>query len=234
MKTNFTAGMDECPTLPKLMNFGEDHVDIIKEIGATYQKFGILLLEDGHGSTMGALEGEKRGNAEDINNAVLTRWIRGEGRKPTSWATLATVLEECQLSLADVIRSGKLAQATDRQARNKRKQEGQKLTMTTICTITALEEERRKREEAQKDKQILGNDIHQDKEEKGEKLKELEKQLEEERDANEKIKRELAQAKGRQRVERGQRLTMTTICTIMVFLSAILAGLLLYSMGITQ
>ena len=127
--------MGDCPTLPELMNFGEDHVDIIKEIGVTYHKFGILLLEDTYGSTMGALKWEKHGNAEDINNTVLTRWIRGEGRKPTSWATLATVLEECQLSLADVIRSGQLAQATDRQARNKRQQEGQKLTMTTICTI---------------------------------------------------------------------------------------------------
>ena len=96
---------------------------------------------------------------------------------------------------------------------------------------TALEEERRRREEAQKDKEILENGIHQEKEEKGEKLTELEKQLKEERDANEKIKDELAQATLRRR---GQRLTMTTICTIMVFLSAILAGLLLYGMGIIQ
>ena len=34
----------------------------------------------------------------------------------------------------------------------------------------ALEEERRKREEAQKDKEILENDIHQEKEDKCEKL----------------------------------------------------------------
>ena len=100
--------MDDCPTLTELMNFGEHHVDIIEEIGAMYHKFGTLLLEDEHGSKMGALEGEKRGNAEDINNAILTRWIRGEGRKPTSWATLATVLDECKLTtLADVIRSVK-------------------------------------------------------------------------------------------------------------------------------
>ena len=104
---NFTAGMDDRPTLYDLMKFGDGHVDIIEEIGATYHKFGTLLLEDKHGK-MSALEKEKRGNTEDINNTVLTRWIRGEGRKPTSWATLATVLEECQLStFADIIRSVK-------------------------------------------------------------------------------------------------------------------------------
>ena len=104
--------MDDCPTLNDLMNFGEDHVDIIEEIGATYHRFGIFLLEDKHGGKMGALEREYRGNAEDINNTVLTRWIRGEGRKPTSWATLATVLDECQLStFADIIRSVKAAPA---------------------------------------------------------------------------------------------------------------------------
>jgi hypothetical protein len=103
---NFTAGMDGCPTLIEFMKFGEHHVNIIEKIGATYHNFGTLLLEDTDGSIMGALEGEKRGNAEDINNAVLTRWIRGEGRKPTSWATLVTVLEQCQLhALADMIRS---------------------------------------------------------------------------------------------------------------------------------
>ena len=105
---NFTTGMDGCPTLIEFMKFGEHHVNIIEKIGATYHNFGTLLLEDTDGSIMGALEGEKRGNAEDINNAVLTRWIRGKGRKPTSWATLATVLGECKLTtLAGVIHSVK-------------------------------------------------------------------------------------------------------------------------------
>ena len=108
-ENNFTAGMDDCPTLTELMKFGDKGVNIIQKIGDKYHKFGTKLLEDDDGSKMGALEGEKRGNAEDINNAVLTRWIRGEGRKPTSWATLATVLDECELSLADTIRTAKAA-----------------------------------------------------------------------------------------------------------------------------
>ena len=94
------------------MKFGEDHVDIIEEIGDRYHKFGTFLLEDKRGSKMSALEKEKHENAEDINTAVLTRWIRGEGRKPISWATLASVLDECQLStFADIIRSVKAAPA---------------------------------------------------------------------------------------------------------------------------
>ena len=98
--------MDNCPTLNKLMRFGEGHVDIIEEIGDKYHELGTLLLEDKRGSKMSALEKGKRGNADDINTAVLTRWIRGEGRKPFTWATLATVLDECDLhALAVMIRS---------------------------------------------------------------------------------------------------------------------------------
>ena len=99
--------MDDRPTLNELMNFGEGHVNIIEAIGDKYNKFGTLLLKDKHGGKVGAIKHDER-RAEDINNTVLTRWIRGEGRKPTSWATLATVLDECQLStFADIIRSVK-------------------------------------------------------------------------------------------------------------------------------
>ena len=105
---NFTAGMDDRPTLNELIKFGNEEINVIEKIGCKYHNFGTKLLRDDDGSKMGALEGEKRGNAEDISNAVLSRWIRGEGREPRSWATLATVLDECQLStFADVIRSVK-------------------------------------------------------------------------------------------------------------------------------
>ena len=105
---NFTAGMDGCPTLTELMNFGENHVDVIERIGDKYYKFGTLLLEDETGSKMGVIQHDER-TAVAINNRVLTRWIRGEGRKPTSWTTLATVLEECGLTLlAEEIHSVKV------------------------------------------------------------------------------------------------------------------------------
>ena len=108
-KQNVTAGMGDCPTLNELMNFGERPVNIIEEIGEKYHLFGSKLLEDSDrfGVKMGAIEREHK-KPEDINNAVLSRWIDGEGRKTTSWATLATVLQECGLNkLADEIRTVK-------------------------------------------------------------------------------------------------------------------------------
>ena len=105
--------MDDCPTLPELMNFGEGHVNIIQEIGDKYHDFGTFLLEDKHGNKMGVIKHDER-TAEAITTRVLIRWINGEGRKPTTWATLATVLEQCQLSLADMIRSVKATPSSPR------------------------------------------------------------------------------------------------------------------------
>ena len=102
----FTTGMDECPTLPQLSCFGSKEIDIIEEIGAKYYKFGINLLQDDSGAKMEAIVDECRENAVKINRRVLSRWIRGEGKKPVSWATLATVLDRCQLKeLAKTIRT---------------------------------------------------------------------------------------------------------------------------------
>ena len=99
--------MNERPNLVELMDFGKNHVNFIEGIGERYDNFGIKLLEDKDGSKMGAIKDDER-RAEAINRRVLTKWIRGDGRKPTSWATLTTVLDECNLSvLADHIRSGK-------------------------------------------------------------------------------------------------------------------------------
>ena len=99
--------MDEHPKLHELRCFGNNHTDIIAKIGQSYQKFGVLILEDA-GEKMEPLESECQGNAEQINAKVLTRWVKGDGKKPTSWATLATVLDECKLTkLADEIRSVK-------------------------------------------------------------------------------------------------------------------------------
>ena len=100
--------MDKCPTLTELMSFGKKSVDIIEGIGDRYHRFGTKLLKDDTGSKMGVIENDERNKAEAINEKVLTRWIRGEGREPRSWDTLATVLDECKLTeLAKQIRSEK-------------------------------------------------------------------------------------------------------------------------------
>ena len=105
--------MDERPTLTELMRFGKDHVNIIEDIGDKYHMFGTFLLDDKTGSKMGAIEGYNRGRAEAINITILTRWIGGEGRRPTSWGTLTTVLDQCKLCvMADEIRSAKAKPGT--------------------------------------------------------------------------------------------------------------------------
>ena len=95
MNINFTVGMDETPTLPQLMMFGVRHVNIIEEIQDKYHKFGIALLEDETGNKMKTIEMKNRGNGGAINVAALRMWMKGEGIKPTNWATLATVLDKC-------------------------------------------------------------------------------------------------------------------------------------------
>ena len=51
---------------------------------------------------------EWRDNAYMINQKVLSRWIRREGKQPVSWATLATELHKCGLAeLAKSIRAVK-------------------------------------------------------------------------------------------------------------------------------
>ena len=89
--------MDERPTLPQLTCFGRQEVNIIEEIGTRYYNFGINLLQDDTGAKMDVIVDECRDNADKINRKVLSRWIRGEGKKPVSWATLATELDKCRL-----------------------------------------------------------------------------------------------------------------------------------------
>ena len=104
MNINVTVGIDETPTLPQLMKFGERHLNIIQEIGNKYRKFGIRLLEDVTGDKMETIEMRAHGDVEAINLTILMIWMKGEGRKPTNWATLATVLKECDfIVLADEI-----------------------------------------------------------------------------------------------------------------------------------
>ena len=94
------AGSAECPTLPQLMCFSiaGSPVDIIETISTKYRKFGTFLLQDDNGGKMKEIIKECREDTYDINQEVLRRWLNGEGKKPVSWATLATELERTGLS----------------------------------------------------------------------------------------------------------------------------------------
>ena len=80
-------------------------VNLPREIGAKYFKFGIHLLEDRTGARIGALEKELGKNSEDINCRIFREWLSEGG----SWSILVSVLEDIGLKkLAKSIRDVKL------------------------------------------------------------------------------------------------------------------------------
>lgn len=86
------------PSLCEFISFpimASSKVNLAQKIGTEYIKFGILLLQDGTGSR---IEKECNNNAENINIKIFSLWVRGEGLKPLSWATLVKVLQDIQLN----------------------------------------------------------------------------------------------------------------------------------------
>jgi hypothetical protein len=102
--------LPDVPTLPGLIHFpfGEHKVSLLQEVGTKYKSFGTLLLEDTSGSKMAAIEHDVGRNVSDINYRVFQEWLSGSGRKPVSWDTLATVLQDVELcSLAKAVQEMK-------------------------------------------------------------------------------------------------------------------------------
>ena len=88
------------PTLPKLLKFHYKGrlVNITREIGAEYTKFGILLLNDQTGARITAIAQKHTNDGEKINIEILQEWLQGKGKKPVAWHTLVEVLEDTGLS----------------------------------------------------------------------------------------------------------------------------------------
>ena len=82
-------------------------INILKEIGRDYHNFGIRLLNNPEGNVMTKIKDDCRGEAEAIKIKIISKWIRGTGKKPISWETLAGVMESVGLKvLAQDIRQG--------------------------------------------------------------------------------------------------------------------------------
>ena len=88
------------PTLREFISFpmASGRVNLARRIGTEYTNFGILLLEDDNGDHTDAIVRELQNRAEDINTKVFCLWVKGEGLKPVSWATLISVLQDIGLS----------------------------------------------------------------------------------------------------------------------------------------
>ena len=81
------------PTMQELLSFSAEKVNIAIKVGVRYIKFGVFLLEDTNGDIVKALEMEHHWDAEQINMAILLKWLQGKGVKPVTWSTLITVLQ---------------------------------------------------------------------------------------------------------------------------------------------
>ena len=84
------------PTLPELLR-----LNVPQRVGANYQGFGVLLLNDTDGSKVEILEHQHRGNPIQITMGILREWLVGRGLS-VSWQTLIQTLRNVNLNvLAD-------------------------------------------------------------------------------------------------------------------------------------
>eukprot|EP00731_Ephydatia_muelleri_P020051 Em0012g876a len=72
------GGIKGTATMPELLSFSDEKLNIAVLIGTKHIIFGIFLMEDKTGAIVEALEAEHRGNAERINMAILQRWLQGK------------------------------------------------------------------------------------------------------------------------------------------------------------
>ena len=85
--------------MPEFINFPmpSGKVNLAQKINR-FQDFGIIILKDNEGDHIDAIMREHRDRAEDINKSVFRLWVKGEGLKPVSWATLVDVLQDVGLN----------------------------------------------------------------------------------------------------------------------------------------
>ena len=82
-------------------------INILNRITVGYDDFGTKLLNDTDGNKMAVIKNDTLGNAAKIKRKIIEEWIRGGGRRPVSWKTLATVIEIMEyVDLAKDIREG--------------------------------------------------------------------------------------------------------------------------------
>ena len=95
---NFSAG--DKPVLPKLLKFPgrRGKINIPEQIGTNYKTFGIFLLQDDSGTIVSGIERAKMHDADEINEAILQKWIGGKGQGPFTWDTLVKCLRDTDLN----------------------------------------------------------------------------------------------------------------------------------------
>ena len=92
------------PSLLVLLKFPvkKGDMSVLERIGTHYNIFGIHLLNDETGVIVDGIVRDHRG--DDINLAILKKWLQGQGKQPVMWKTLVEVLRDAKLTvLADEV-----------------------------------------------------------------------------------------------------------------------------------
>ena len=97
----FQLSAGDKPVLTKLLKFPgrRGKINIPEQIGTNYKTLGIFLLQDNTGTIISGIERAKMHDAEEINKAILEKWIGGKGQGPFTWDTLVECLQDTELNV---------------------------------------------------------------------------------------------------------------------------------------
>ena len=95
-----TSSLTKLPTLRQLLHFKTKttYINIVEQIGTHYKFLGPFLLNDDTGTKTEAIRDECKLKACDINYAILSQWLQGQGKTPVNWRTLINTLKHIGLS----------------------------------------------------------------------------------------------------------------------------------------
>ena len=81
---------------PNMLIF--QNIDLFERISTNWKAVGTALLKDNMGDKMEIIDDDEK-KTENKNRRVLRRWLKGEGRQPTTWSTLIDILNEVNLKV---------------------------------------------------------------------------------------------------------------------------------------
>lgn len=99
--TGYIINLSDAPTLPHLIFIptsepGEG-LRIIESISVKFRELGTLLLDDKHGDRTDMLVANHPNDVNQVTHAIFKQWLTSRGRRPLSWSTLTSVLDEIGL-----------------------------------------------------------------------------------------------------------------------------------------
>ena len=105
---NESLSLDSTPKLHQLVYLKRNDkiFRVIKRVAANWEDVALQLHFEGY--DIDAIARDANHKTESACRTMFTKWLKGEGRKPTTWKTLITVLDEADLSVVAEELSGLL------------------------------------------------------------------------------------------------------------------------------